>query len=264
MQLHEIKDIYLGDHLYENLMANDELLVEGAKELFAAGKEKMGQAADKLKDAVDAPAQKAWAEVQSRLATAGKDDAIGKLKAFASKHKVAIGTMAIIGAGLLTATDASAGDAVQAGAGAAADFAGGGIDIMQDVLSSIDKAGGGIDISDIQNVQVKGMSAEEYAKLASKSVNNAVGSSRIDMRAAAIDNITQAVMDAVGQGKGAATSVADAGDAVGTASVTSQGVEGGGSQSSMRDIFGNEKKVNWGKGQTDTMKQAGEFMKGRK
>ena len=122
MQLHEIKDIHQGE-LYESVVV-DILLDEGVKELYAKGKEAMGQAADKLKDAVDAPAQKAWAEVQSRLATAGKDSAIKQLTDFASKNKVAIGTLAILGAGLLFSGDASAADVVQ-GATQAQDAAGG-------------------------------------------------------------------------------------------------------------------------------------------
>lgn len=246
MQLHEITDIYLGDRLYENLMATDELLDEGAKELFAAGKEKMGQAADKLKDAVDAPAQKAWAEVQSRLATAGKDDAIGKLKAFASKHKVAIGTMAIIGMGLLTSTDASAGDAVQAAAGAAGNFGGGG-DILQDVLSNIQQMGQqqGMDLSHIgdnlQGIKVNGLPIEDYAEKATQAIQNAAGSSKADMQQAATDNIQQAIIDAV-----KSQQTADASQS------GSQAMPNGGSQFTGQD----GRKVNFGKGVTDQIKGA--------
>jgi len=111
-------------NLYERFMITDELIEEDMKELFAAGKKKLGAAAETLKGAADAPAQKAWAEVQSRLATAGKDDAIGKLKDFASKHKVAIGTLAILGAGMMFSGDASAADAAGQVAGAAGDMAG--------------------------------------------------------------------------------------------------------------------------------------------
>ena len=111
MQLHEIKNIH-QDELYESVVV-DILLDEGVNELFAKGKEAMGKAADKLKDAADAPARRAWVEIQSRLATAGKDSAIKQLTDFASKHKVAIGTLAILGAGLLMSGDASAADAVQ-------------------------------------------------------------------------------------------------------------------------------------------------------
>jgi len=121
MQLHEIKNIQTDDALYESVVV-DILLDEDAKELLAKGKEALGKAADTLKDAVDAPAQKAWAEIQSRLATAGKDGAIKQLTDFASKHKVAIGTLAILGAGLLFSGDASAADVVQ-GAAQAADTA---------------------------------------------------------------------------------------------------------------------------------------------
>ncbi len=249
MQLHEIKDIYLGDRLYENLIASDELLDEGAKELFAAGKQKMGQAAEKLKDAVDAPAQKAWAEVQSRLATAGKDDAIDKLKAFASKNKVAIGTMAIIGMGLLTATDASAGDAVQAAAGAAGNFGGGGGDILQDVLSNIQQMGQqqGMDLSNIgnnlQGIEVNGIPIQDYAEKASQAVQNAVGSSQADMKQAATDNIQQAIIDAV---KSSGQQTADAGPG------SSQQMPGGGSQYTGQD----GRKVNFSKGVSDTIKSA--------
>lgn len=123
MQLHEIKNINSADALYEGVVT-DILLDEGAKELFAKGKEVLGQKAAALKDAVDAPAQKAWAEVHSRLATAGKDSAIKKLTDFASKHKIAIGTLAILGAGLLASGDASAADVVQ-GAAQAQDAASG-------------------------------------------------------------------------------------------------------------------------------------------
>jgi len=175
MRLHEIKNIP-DENLYENFMSNDVLLEEGAKELLAAGMKKMGAAAAKLKDATDAPAQKAWAEVQSRLATAGKDDAIGKLKAFASKHKVAIGTMAIIGAGLLTATDASAGDA-------AMQAVQGGDQILNAVAQQVQQAQGG-DVAQqfmqaMSNAKVDGMSVQDFAsgieQQAGQAVNKAQG-----------------------------------------------------------------------------------------
>lgn len=125
MQLHEITSVSKQGMTLNESIAIDILLNEGAKELFAKGKQAMGKAADALKDAADAPAQKAWAEIQSRLATAGKDGAIQQLKDFAGKHKVAIGTLAILGAGLLFSGDASAADVAQ-GAAQAAD-AGSGI-----------------------------------------------------------------------------------------------------------------------------------------
>lgn len=207
MKLHEIRQIN-DDYLYERFMESDTILEEDAKELFAAGKKKLGDAAEKLKGAVDAPAQKAWAEVQSRLATAGKDDAIGKLKDFASKHKVAIGTLAILGAGLMASGDASAADAAgqAAGfAGQAADAAAGSSDVLKDVLATVQEMGAknGMDLSGIgdklQNVQVQGVSIQDYAE----QVNNAVNSAQDDpskaarMAQAGKDNMSQAIIDAV-------------------------------------------------------------------
>jgi hypothetical protein len=149
MRLAEIKNIESNDALYEGVIT-DIMLEEGVKELYAKGKQALGKGAEKLKDAVDAPAQKAWAEVQSRLATAGKDDAIGKLKDFASKHKVAIGTLAILGAGLLFSGDASAADVAQ-GAAQAADAASGVTPekvvqyVMQNLVGTQYQGAGGIE-----------------------------------------------------------------------------------------------------------------------
>ncbi len=124
MQLHEITPVpQQGMSLNESLTI-DILLNESVEELFAAGKEVIGKGADKLKDATDAAARRAWVEVQSRLATAGKDSAIKQLTDFASKHKVAIGTLAILGAGLMVTGDASAADVVR-GAAQAQDASGG-------------------------------------------------------------------------------------------------------------------------------------------
>jgi len=206
MKLREITNTY-GDNLYERFMVTDELIEEDAKELFAAGKKKLGDAAEKLKGAVDAPAQKAWAEVQSRLATAGKDDAIGKLKDFASKHKVAIGTLAILGAGLMVSGDANAADA----AGQAAGFAGqaadaaGGTDVLKDVLATVKEMGAknGMDLSGIgdklQNVQVQGVALQDYADSVNAAVDNAQSdpSKAARMAQAGKDNMAQAIIDAV-------------------------------------------------------------------
>ena len=124
MQLHEITTVpQQGMSLNESL-AVDILLNEGVEELFAAGKKALGKGAEKLKDSTDDAARRAWVEVQSRLATAGKDSAIKQLTDFASKHKVAIGTLAILGAGLMFSGDASAADVAQ-GAAQAQDAAGG-------------------------------------------------------------------------------------------------------------------------------------------
>lgn len=230
MRLIEINNIH-ETSLYERFMEDDEFLDEGAKELYAAGKKKLGAAADKLKDAADAPAQKAWAEIQSRLATAGKDDAIGKLKAFASKNKVAIGTLAILGAGMLFSGDASASDAMgqAAGfAGQAADAAGsGGVDILQDALTKIQEIGtqNGIDLSNIKDningIQVKGMTIQDYADAANNAVNNADDPAKAQrMAQAAKDNISQAIIDAVKQSGGDAAQ-----NAQGSENVT-QGADG--------------------------------------
>ncbi len=223
MRLIEIKNIH-ETSLYERVMEDDEFLEEGAKELFAAGKKKLGAAADKLKDAADAPAQKAWAEIQSRLATAGKDDAIGKLKAFASKNKVAIGTLAILGAGLLFSGDASASDAMgqAAGfAGQAADAAGSGGDVLQDALSQIQQIGSqnGIDLSNIQDniqgIEVKGMSIQDYADAANNAINGSDDPAKAQrMAQAAQDNISQAIMDAVKQSGGDAAQNVQGGENV--------------------------------------------------
>ncbi len=208
MRLREIKNIH-EDSLYERFMEMpDELLEEGAKELFAAGKKKLGDAAAKLKGAADAPAQKAWAEIQSRLATAGKEDAIGKLKDFASKNKVAIGTLAILGAGMMFAGDASAGDMVgqAAGfAGQAADAAGSGGDVLQSVLADIQQMGTqqGMDLSNIgnnlQGIEVNGMSIQDYADAANNAIQNASDDPEkvSRMTQAASDNMKQAIVDAV-------------------------------------------------------------------
>ena len=243
MRLHEIKPI-TDESLYESFMSNDELLEEGAKELFAAGKKKLGAAAEKLKDAVDAPAQKAWAEVQSRLATAGKDDAIGKLKAFASKHKVAIGTMAIIGAGLLTATDASADSLYQAA---------GGDNLMGALFQGA--VDGGADQETVgnalQNLEVQGVSAQDYAAKAEQAAENAGNYvERNNILKQAGEKIRQALADTLGGGEGDATQVADASGA---------GSEYTGDGSQRTDSRG--KTVNFGKTFTDDMRRASEINK---
>ena len=243
MRLHEIKNIP-DESLYESFMSNDELLEEGAKELFAAGMKKMGAAAEKLKDAADAPAQKAWAEVQSRLATAGKDDAIGKLKAFASKHKIAIGTLAIIGAGLLTATDASADSMYQAA---------GGDNLMGALFQgAID---GGADQETVgnalQNLEVQGVSAQDYAAKAEQAAENAgnyVERNGILKKAGEI--IRQALADTIGGGEGDATQVADASGA---------GSQSMGDGSQHTDSRG--RTINFGKTSTDDARRAAEINK---
>ena len=243
MRLHEIKNIP-DESLYESFMSNDELLEEGAKELFAAGMKKMGAAAEKLKDAADAQAQKAWAEVQSRLATAGKDDAIGKLKAFASKHKIAIGTLAIIGAGLLTATDASADSMYQAA---------GGDNLMGALFQgAID---GGADQETVgnalQNLEVQGVSAQDYAAKAEQAAENAgnyVERNGILKKAGEI--IRQALADTIGGGEGDATQVADASGA---------GSQSMGDGSQHTDSRG--RTINFGKTSTDDARRAAEINK---
>jgi len=209
MKLNEIKNIYESS-LYERFMEDEDFLDEGAKELFAAGKKKLGAAAEKLKDAADAPAQKAWAEIQSRLATAGKDDAIGKLKAFASKNKVAIGTLAILGAGMLFSGDASASDAMQAGAdmaggfaGQAADAAGGGGDaILNNLVQQVQNQGMDAQkfMQAMSNVQVDGMGVQDFADQLSKQPDN--------VQQNGISKIIKATLQASQQG---AEQVADAG-----------------------------------------------------
>ena len=174
MRLAEIKNIEPTDALYEGVIT-DIMLDEGVKELFAKGKEALGQKAEALKDAVDAPAQKAWAEIQSRLATAGKDDAIGKLKDFASKHKVAIGTLAILGAGLLFSGDASAADAAQ-GAAQAADAANSGVTpekvvqyVMQNLVVTQYQGAGGVEtFSNEMASQLSNEHGKELADYAKK------------------------------------------------------------------------------------------------
>ena len=240
MRLHEIKNIP-DESLYESFMSNDELLEEGAKELFAAGMKKMGAAAEKLKGAADAPAQKAWAEVQSRLATAGKDDAIGKLKTFASKHKVAIGTLAIIAAGLLTATDASADSMYQAA---------GGDNLMGALFQgAID---GGADQETVgnalQNLEVQGVSAQDYAakaEQAAENANNYVERNGILKKAG--EMIRQALADTIG-GDGEATQVADASGA---------GSQSMGDGSQHTDSRG--RTINFGKTFTDDARRAAEI-----
>ena len=240
MRLHEIKHI-TDESLYESFMSNDELLEEGAKELFAAGKKKLGAAAEKLKDAVDAPAQKAWAEVQSRLATAGKDDAIGKLKSFASKHKIAIGTMAIIGAGLLTATDASADSLYQAA---------GGDNLMGALFQGA--VDGGADQETVgnalQNLEVQGMSAQDYAaraEQAAEQAGNYVERNNILKKAGEL--IRQTLADTIGGGDDA-TQVADASGA------GSQGIGDGSQHTDSRG-----KTINFGKTSTDDARRAAEI-----
>ncbi len=229
MRLIEIKNIHDGT-LYERFMEMpDDMLEEGAKELFAAGKKKLGDAAEKLKGAADAPAQKAWAEIQSRLATAGKEGAIGKLKDFASKNKVAIGTLAILGAGMMFSGDASASDMVgqAAGfAGQAADAAGSGGDLLQSALADIQQMGTqqGMDLSNIgnnlQGIEINGMSIQDYADAAGNAIDNATStdpSKAQRMTDAANDNIKQAIIDAVKSSGGAqgGEQVADAAGAGG-------------------------------------------------
>ena len=244
MRLHEIKNI-TDESLYESFMSNDELLEEGAKELFAAGMKKMGAAAEKLKDAADAPAQKAWAEVQSRLATAGKDDAIGKLKAFASKHKIAIGTLAIIGAGLLTATDASADSMYQAA---------GGDNLMGALFQGA--VDGGADQETVgnalQNLEVQGVSAQDYAAKAEQAAENAGNYvDRNNILKQAGEKIRQALANTIGGGEGGeATQVADASGA---------GSQSMGDGSQHTDSAG--RKVNFGKTFTDDMRRASEINK---
>jgi len=202
MRLHEVKSIP-DEQLYERFMANDALLEEGAKELFAAGMKKMGDAASKLKDASDAPAQKAWAEVQSRLATAGKDDAIGKLKNFASKHKVAIGSLAIIGMGLLTATDASAGDSMYQAAG--------GDNLMGAIFQgAIDNGADQQTVGNaLSNLDVQGVSAQDFAAKAEQAAQNA---GNYVERNQILQNAADAIKDALkGTVTGPATTTADAG-----------------------------------------------------
>jgi len=181
-------------------MVDGDLLEEDAKALFAAGKKKLGDAAEKLKGATDAPAQKAWAEVQSRLATAGKDDAISKLKAFASKNKVAIGTLAILGAGLMFSGDASAADvAGQAAgfAGQAADAAGGGDAILNTLAQQVQDQGADVQkfMQTMSNTQVDGMNVQDYADQLSQQASAAGNKAQsIKIQQDGISKIIQATL----------------------------------------------------------------------
>lgn len=252
MRLHEIKNIHEGS-LYERFMEEDELLEEDAKALFAAGKKKLGAAAEKLKDAADAPAQKAWAEIQSRLATAGKEDAIGKLKDFASKNKVAIGTLAILGAGMLFSGDASAADAAGQAAGFAGQAAdavsGGGDAILNTLAQQVQDKGADVQkfMQAMSNVQIDGMGVQDYADQLSQQASTAGNKAQaIQIQQDGIAKIIKATLQGgqqVAQNAQDAQDVSQAGSQMNpNGSSTFTGSDG--------------RKVNFGKGFGDQIKNA--------